>query len=658
MSEPRRTAPESGPPALPGFRLLGSGLIHAAVTALLPPEAPDPSGGSRVLLSAHDTWDPGRDDALAERGRAHLGWLPLRATPAEIVIGPLTRPDEPGCHRCAARREERVRADGESRTAWLRQFRDLLATRTPRNLTPLAAHLAAVTAVGELRLLASDPDALRTHHGLLAVELDTLAVRAHRFRPEPGCPCARTPDDDRTAGELVLRPAPGLAPGVLRGQDLRTRLPGLRRDFVDARTGVVRDLRLDGTRTVPTVEAAVGLSGRARPEFGLGRGFDVRTAQATALAECLERLGGWSPQARRTIVRGTYRDLAPDALDPVTVGLYPAERHREIGPAFQPYEATLEIPWVWGYSFRRRRPVLVPEALAYYGTAANGGGRPFVQETSSGCAVGGSLAEAVLHGLLEVAERDALMITWTARLAVPRVDLRSAGDRRIPMLAERIAHSTGYDVQVHATTVEHGVPTFLALATDRGGRAGRPAHLCAGGSGPNAEAAVLGALGELTTMIDVFPRYYADRRREAERMVDDPAAVREMLDHLLLYSHPAASHRFDFLEERTRTTFADLSARWPWPDHPDLRLHAEEIAARFLDVATDVVVVDQTGPDHHRAGVHCVKTIVPGAVPLTFGHAFRRTDGLPRLTTLPRLLGHRAGDLAPEDFNPHPHPYP
>jgi ribosomal protein S12 methylthiotransferase accessory factor len=53
-----------------------------------------------------------------------------------------------------------------------------------------------------------------------------------------------------------------------------------------------------------------------------------------------------------------------------------------------------------------------------------------------------------------------------------------------------------------------------------------------------------------------------------------------------------------------------------------------------------------------------VKVIVPGTLPMTFGHGNRRIHGIPRLYTVPAELGHRAGVLTPADINPHPHPFP
>ncbi|MET9239211.1 YcaO-like family protein [Nonomuraea sp. NPDC003709] len=38
------------------------------------------------------------------------------------------------------------------------------------------------------------------------------------------------------------------------------------------------------------------------------------------------------------------------------------------------------------------------------------------------CALGGSMAEALLYGLLETVERDAFLMTWYGRLPVPRIE--------------------------------------------------------------------------------------------------------------------------------------------------------------------------------------------------------------------------------------------
>jgi len=92
--------------------------------------------------------------------------------------------------------------------------------------------------------------------------------------------------------------------------------------------------------------------------------------------------------------------------------------------------------------------------------------------------------------------------------------------------------------------------------------------------------------------------------------------------------------------------------------NPDLRDDLEEALRRYLDTGLDVIVVDQTTPEHRVGGFACVKVIIPGTIPMTFGHHNRRIDGLPRLYEIPHKLGYRTRPLTPGEINPHPHPFP
>ncbi len=127
----------------------------------------------------------------------------------------------------------------------------------------------------------------------------------------------------------------------------------------------------------------------------------------------------------------------------------------------------------------------------------------------------------------------------------------------------------------------------------------------------------------------------------------------------MVYFHDAAFDRFDFLLSGSEPGgFDDLADTWHWPELTDLRDDLRELMARYLDRGLDIIVVDQTAPEHRTGGLSCVKVIVPGALPMTFGHENRRIHGLPRLYTVPAELGFRDRILTPADINPHPHPFP
>jgi ribosomal protein S12 methylthiotransferase accessory factor len=79
--------------------------------------------------------------------------------------------------------------------------------------------------------------------------------------------------------------------------------------------------------------------------------------------------------------------------------------------------------------------------------------------------------------------------------------------------------------------------------------------------------------------------------------------------------------------------------------------------AKFLKAGRDVIIIDQTAPEHQRLNFHCVKVIIPGSIPMTFGHKYRRTHDLPRLLEVPKRLGYRQ-QLSYEDLQTEPHPFP
>ena len=91
----------------------------------------------------------------------------------------------------------------------------------------------------------------------------------------------------------------------------------------------------------------------------------------------------------------------------------------------------------------------------------------FVYETSNGCALGGSLEEAIFYGIMEVVERDSFLMTWYAKLNLPRLDPFSADDQELELMVERMRAVAGYDLYLYNSTMEHGIPSIWAMAKNR-----------------------------------------------------------------------------------------------------------------------------------------------------------------------------------------------
>ncbi|MFF4323634.1 TOMM precursor leader peptide-binding protein [Streptomyces sp. NPDC001568] len=624
----------------------------------LVPSAPDgPLPPVDLVVVSNDGWDTRSYASVrAECARRSVPWLPVRAELAALVIGPLEREGEQGCGQCAELRRGRARQDPEGHTAVMGLHARELAERPSPALSPLAVQVAAAIVAD----IAGGPlagEEGRARRALLRVDPDTAAVSVHRFLPDPWCDvCGRLPDDSPERGRLAFAARPKSDPGNYRLGEID--LDHLVRTYVDEETGLIRSLRTGSDGGVATAVAPLGVRGKTgAPEYGFGRSRNYRTSRTTAILEGLERYGGGLPGGARSTVRATYRELADQALDPRSLGLHPEDHYRRPGFGLRPFDVDTPYDWVWGYSFKRQGPVLVPESCAYY-RARHRSEPGFVYEISNGCALGSGLEEAILHGVLEVVERDAFLLTWYARMPVPRLDLASASDRRVPLLAEAISADTGYEVRVFDTTLEEGVPAVWAIALDTGERPGYPRAVCTAGAHPDPERAVVNALAELGPMVTSGVARYPGEAERAALMTRDPWQVKEMGDHELLYGNPAAFDRLDFLlTADTQRAFADA---FPGSRirNQDLGLDLEELTGRYLSSGLDVVVIDQTTPEHEVGGYRCVKTLIPGTLSMTFGHAYRRVDGLSRLLEMPHRLGHRNAPLLPHEINPHPHPFP
>ena len=141
-------------------------------------------------------------------------------------------------------------------------------------------------------------------------------------------------------------------------------------------------------------------------------------------------------------------------------------------------------------------------------------------------------------------------------------------------------------------------------------------------------------------------------------MLHDSSLVRQMDDHGMLYGLPQAEERLSFLLDNNgpMRTFKE-EFKWK-SNHTDLTDDLQDILQVFRQLNLDVIIVDQTTPETIRNGLYCVKVLIPGMLPMTFGHHLTRLTGLERVLRVPMELGYTDKPLTPEQLNPFPHPFP
>ncbi|TLS42107.1 TOMM precursor leader peptide-binding protein [Streptomyces montanus] len=647
----------------PVVGLLGDGLLRDAVEVWLDKKVrlrdaadlpQDEHDGLVALVLLSDSWT---DAPLNSHPGIQVPVLPVTAELGHVVVGPLTSPGTAGCWTCA---DMRRRRNHPGRYAVVDRNRDALARSPAPWLTPFSTDAVAALVADEITALASGA-APRSAAAFLRVSLEDLAVRTHLVLPEPLCSvCGELPEDTAARGLLTLYPRPKPRPEAFRIRNATDEHQALLRLFVDSEAGLIREVSTGDEGGLPVARAPLPIRGHTAEESGWGRSDSYRAGAATAVLEAVERWGGLQAGGKRTAVRATYREVRETAVDPRTLGLYTPERYQIPDFPFTPFHEDLPMHWVWAHSFARNEPVLLPESYAYYGAHVLRPDEPrLAYEISNGCALGSCLEEAILYGLLEVAERDAFLIAWYARRQVARIDLASARDPRVRMLAAHLEEETSRTITVLDTTVEQGLPCVWAIAVDRTNDGDRARAVCAGGSHLVPERAVLNALCELGPILASVDRSYAQHRRRVTAMAADSSLVQTMGDHSLVYADPSVFCRLEFLfSSPERRSLEAMAARSIPISADDLTKDVRHAIDRYLRTGLDVLVVDQTTLEQRAGGLACVKVVVPGTAPMTFGHEMRRVDGLSRLFDVPRLLGDPAPPSTVAGLNPFPHPFP
>nr|WP_316526011.1 TOMM precursor leader peptide-binding protein [Kitasatospora sp. K002] len=598
-----------------------------------------------------------RDELTAGEGDAGAWPVPVHFYSHHAIVGPDAPPatDRDGaspCPRCLARRWQAVRSGP------LREALELGSGTRAAGSPPWAVPFLTDALAALLAARAQRPRTSRDNHPTVhLLDLETLHVSGFPLLTDAECPrCDHRTEDSAEAARIepVSRPKRSSDDFRLRPvEEYGLSLPA----FVNPVAGmlgpsVVPDLVSASTSS--TVGCFTMRSGDYLREcFWGGHTPTYRGSTEVGLLEGLERFAGMRARGKRTTVVAAFDDLGDQALDPRACGLYSEEFHRETG--VRPFSPSRPIPWVWGWSLRDDRPLLVPEILAYY-HAPGGLENRFVQESSNGCASGGCLEEAVYFGLMEAVERDAFLLAWYGRLALPELDGRSSTRPQTRAMVDRL-EMYGYRARFFDTRITFPIPVVTAVAERIDGGPGR---LCFGaGASLDPEAALWAGLCEIATDAVNLRSRTAREERRLRAMAEDFDQVRVLHDHPLLYGLPEMARYADFLLEEEREPapprrLAEGSIAPSDDLREDLRRCVDAVAAAGFDV----VVVDQTMPEQRASGLHTASVLVPGLLPIDFGWRRQRALTMPRLRTAPRAAGLREHDLLAEDLNPAPHPFP
>jgi oxazoline/thiazoline synthase len=371
-----------------------------------------------------------------------------------------------------------------------------------------------------------------------------------------------------------------------------------------------------------------------------GKGKTAAQARASALAESLERycgvFDGTEPR-----VHARLSQLSGSALHPNDVMRYSArqyaerERHNQRQHKAwwvpEPFDEDAAIDWTPLWSLTESRTRHLPSSLCWFGYPSEG--PVFARADSNGCAAGAVHEEAVLQGLLELIERDAVALWWYSRVHRRSVDLASADD---PYVGALVRHYQGLQRSLWVLDLgsDLGVPCFAALSARTAPHANGGAHDILYGFGCHLDprVALSRALTEVNQSLEAVPLAGGGDGGSGYR--GNPDALRwwrEARTDNQRWLLPSADEPPAALNGFADASSGDL--------RDDIALLVQRLRARHIEV----LVLDQTRPD---VGLPVVRVVAPG-----LRHFWARF-GPGRLFDVPVQQGWLTRPLTESELNP------
>lgn len=313
-------------------------------------------------------------------------------------------------------------------------------------------------------------------------------------------------------------------------------------------------------------------------------------ARAAALGEATERFAMLHAPP-------TYVERGPDALglrplDTALVDelLYRDEEYGTAGFRFRPYDPRATQDWAVASSLVSEEQRAVPASLV---GRARLGATSLVDATSNGYAAHTDRDRAIDGALLELIERDALLLDAYAPLG-EIIRLVDGGPERS---------------STFLVTQDIELPVVIALSTRKDGA------LCVGSAAATTlDAAVSRAHAELAVALA------GSAPRRVECALDDPRKRFEPDDHMAALDGAAGSKLLAAMNARSRPLpCSTIRDRWP---------HGQPARATILRalaaIGLEPWIADRSLPAIFGEGWHVVRALVPGLVELSWGLPYRR----------------------------------
>ena len=373
---------------------------------------------------------------------------------------------------------------------------------------------------------------------------------------------------------------------------------------------------------------------------GTGMGLTDEEAELPAVCEALERYCGAAFVVQDFTV-ASAEELGSEALD---LDRIPRCSDKELShpkcPLIAPSKS-LPMRWVTGFSLLSGKKTYIPAVMVGNHIHFASRGERIFFPISTGCAAHTRLERALLSGIFEVAERDAIALLWLQKLPLPQIIVDFEPKSVAPYLESLLRATRDLEYYFFDATTDLGIPTVYGVQRAPWDKTGATFVSCA--SAASAAEALAKVIRDLSHCSSAFRR-----PRPIPDNVEDFTGI---LHGATYMAREEQAHGFDFLlKSGARRLLSKIPAFEAASEKALLASTLNWLGEKGLDT----FAVELSTDEALRSGFRVVKAIIPGLQPISFAHRARYL-GHPRLYEAPVQMGYES--LAEEDLNHLPQPF-
>ena len=315
-----------------------------------------------------------------------------------------------------------------------------------------------------------------------------------------------------------------------------------------------------------------------------GKGISKDHARASAMMEGFERYSAERQECDETVSAGISEiSKYGEFIEPKSLNLSKELEKHGIDD--------LNLEWSLSHDLISGNDYYIPTNAVFHPYDAKNNADKLFKSNTNGLASGNILEEAILHGMLEVIERDAWSIFELTHKNYAQIDLKSIESDLINDIIDKF-ESNGIKIKLMDFTADVKIPTIAASADDT---LTKDAGLLTLGIGTHLdpEVAILRALTEVAQ----------SRATQINGARED--TVRADFAREAGYERMKRINKFYFKEEENQIPLSDIENKSTTSITKDIEIVKDELIANDIE---KILYVDLTRPE---LDVSVVRVIIP-----------------------------------------------